>query len=72
MTPSAPAIQYQREVSKKSTYLDDRKLPDVVSSSLAAILARVDQLETAVNGRVVHASVRPSAEGVWAGDDFVI
>lgn len=52
--------------------LDDRKLPDVVSASLAAILSRVDQLETAVNGHVVHASARPSADGVWAGDDFVI
>ena len=59
-------------VTSGSKDLDDRKLPDVVSSSLTAMLARIDQLETAVNGRVVHASVRPSAEGVWAGDDFVI
>lgn len=39
--------------------LDDRKLPDVASSSLAAILARVDQLETAVNGRVVQRPYGP-------------
>ena len=52
--------------------LDDRKLPDVVSASLAAIHARVDQLETAVNGRVVMASARPTSEGIWFSDDFVI
>ena len=58
--------------------LDDSLQPDLVGVSLHALLTRVDELERAVDGRadlVPHperADVRPSAAGVWPGEDFSI
>lgn len=52
--------------------LDDTKVPDLVGAGLTSLLARVDQLEAAVNGRRAAVAVRPSASGVWSGEDFSI
>ena len=52
--------------------LDETLMPDLVGSSLRSLLSRVDQLETAVNGRANHRDARPSETGVWSGEDFSI
>lgn len=52
--------------------LDDTVLPDLVGASLSSLLSRVDELETAVAGRTSASAIRPSADGVWSGDDFSI
>jgi serine O-acetyltransferase len=52
--------------------LEDTVLPDLVGASLQSLLDRVDQLETTVVGRTTAGAVRPSADGVWSGDDFSI
>jgi serine O-acetyltransferase len=46
-------------------------LPDLLGASLVALRRRVDQLEQAVTGRVGD-DVRPSATGIWRGEDFSI
>ena len=52
--------------------LDETLMPDLVGSSLQSLLRRVDQLETAVNGRANYRDARPSETGVWSGEDFSI
>ena len=47
-------------------------LPDLVGTSLAALLRRVDQLETALHGRTDRHDARPSEAGIWSGEDFSI
>ncbi len=52
--------------------LNGSHMPDLVATSLASLTARLDQLETAIGGTPVLTSLRPSADGVWSGDDFSI
>ncbi len=52
--------------------LADAVLPDLLGTSLAALLRRVDELELAVKGTAPAADVRPSDAGVWSGEDFSI
>lgn len=52
--------------------LDDTLLPDLVGTSLQSLMRRVDHLEHSIDGRADHADARPSASGVWAGEDFSI
>jgi serine O-acetyltransferase len=52
--------------------LDDALMPDLLGTSLQSLLSRVDQLETALNGRASNGAARPSELGVWAGEDFSI
>src|ERR1019366_8608995 len=52
--------------------LENSLMPDLVGASLQSLLRRVDQLETAVNGRTTHRDARPSEAGVWLGEDFSI
>ena len=58
--------------------LDDTVVPDLVGVSLQSLLARVDELERALDGRAgagpvpAPADVRPSPGGIWPGEDFSI
>lgn len=52
--------------------LDDTLMPDLVGVSLQSILTRVDELETAVTGHNGNGKTRPSAAGIWSGEDFSI
>ena len=52
--------------------LDDSTQPDLVGTSLAALLRRVDLLEREVTGGVVAGDIRPTDGGVWRGEDFSI
>ena len=52
--------------------LEDTVLPDLVGASLHSLAERLDALETTVTGRPSTRAVRPSADGVWSGDDFSI
>ena len=51
---------------------EDTLMPDLVGSSLQALLQRVDELETELHGRASTGPARPSPAGVWAGEDFSI
>ncbi len=59
---------------RESTPLDlqDTLMPDLVGLSLQSLLRRVDDLETLVKGERSEGDVRPSASGVWSGEDFSI
>jgi serine O-acetyltransferase len=50
----------------------DPVVPDLVGTSLQQLLHRVDDLEAAVDGRVVAAQASPTDSGVWPGEDFSI
>lgn len=52
--------------------LDVTLMPDLVGTSLQALLRRVDRLETALDGRTDQNDARPSEAGVWSGEDFSI
>jgi serine O-acetyltransferase len=52
--------------------LEDTVLPDLVGASLQSLRERVDELEISVTGQPSLAAIRPSADGVWSGDDFSI
>jgi len=52
--------------------LEDTLMPDLVGTGLQSLIRRVDRLETAVDGHPSDREVRPSAAGVWAGEDFSI
>jgi len=52
--------------------VDDTMLPDLVGVSLASLQRRIDDLERAVDGQVHEPEIRPSASGVWNGEDFSI
>ncbi len=52
--------------------LDDTLMPDLVGVSLQSLLTRVDELETAVTGHNGNGRARPSAAGIWSGEDFSI
>jgi len=52
--------------------LRDAQMPDLVGLSLQALLRRVDELETKVDGRASTNHVRPSPAGIWSGEDFSI
>ncbi len=52
--------------------VEDALLPDLVGVTLGALQRQVDALEHEVNGRVRTAEFRPSASGVWKGEDFSI
>jgi len=54
------------------TDVDDGLLPDLVGVTLGALQRQVDELEQAVGGRVRAPEIRPSASGVWKGEDFSI
>ncbi len=51
---------------------DGTLMPDLVGTSLQSLLRRVDHLETTVNGHANGTDARPSAAGVWSGEDFSI
>jgi len=55
-----------------ATDLDDSLLPDLVGVTLGALQRQVDELERHVNGGVRTPEIRPSASGVWKGEDFSI
>ena len=55
-----------------TTDVDDVLLPDLVGVTLAALQRQVDELEREVGGRVRAPEIRPSASGVWKGEDFSI
>jgi serine O-acetyltransferase len=50
----------------------DGLLPDLVGVTLGALQRQVDILEHEVHGRVRVDEIRPSASGVWKGEDFSI
>lgn len=52
--------------------LDDAIMPDLLGVSLRSLLTRVDELETVVTGHNGNGKIRPSASGVWSGEDFSI
>jgi len=52
--------------------LEDTVLPDLVGASLQSLRERVDCLETTLVGQPSASALRPSADGVWSGDDFSI
>ncbi|MCC6434676.1 MAG: serine O-acetyltransferase [Acidimicrobiales bacterium] len=51
--------------------LNGGSMPDLIGTSLTALLDRVDRLETTLTGATVGAP-RPSSEGVWSAEDFSI
>ena len=55
-----------------ATDLDEALLPDLVGVTLGALQRQVDELERDVNGGVRTPEIRPSASGVWKGEDFSI
>jgi serine O-acetyltransferase len=52
--------------------VDDALLPDLVGVTLGALQQQVNELEREVVGRVRTPEIRPSASGVWKGEDFSI
>jgi serine O-acetyltransferase len=52
--------------------VEDALLPDLVGVTLGALQRQVDVLEHEVHGRVRVTEIRPSASGVWKGEDFSI
>jgi len=54
-----------------SAYDDQKLFLDPVARSLESIMGRLDELERR-SGQEAVAGVRPSAEGIWQGDDFSI
>ena len=54
-----------------SAYDDQKLFLDPVARSLESIMARLDELERK-GGQEAVAGVRPSADGIWQGDDFSI
>ena len=52
--------------------LRDTPMPDLVGISLESLMRRVDELETQLNGHRSEGNVRPSEDGIWAGQDFSI
>lgn len=52
--------------------LDNAHVPDLVGVSVQQLLARVDRLETAVDGNVAASDIRPPTSGIWPGEDFAI
>jgi len=52
--------------------VEDSLLPDLVGVTLGALQRQVDALEHEVHGRVRAHEIRPSAAGVWKGEDFSI
>lgn len=52
--------------------VDDALLPDLVGVTLGALQRQVDQLEHEIGVRVRAPEIRPSASGVWKGEDFSI
>ena len=54
-----------------SAYDDQKLFLDPVARSLESIMARLDEIERR-SGHEAVAGVRPSAEGIWQGDDFSI
>ncbi|HEY5108803.1 MAG TPA: serine O-acetyltransferase [Acidimicrobiales bacterium] len=54
------------------TDVDEALLPDLVGVTLGALQRQVDELEREVGGRVRVPEIRPSASGVWKGEDFSI
>ncbi len=52
--------------------VEDALLPDLVGVTLGALQRQVDILEHEVHGRVRVGEIRPSASGVWKGEDFSI
>ncbi len=52
--------------------VDDGRQPDLVGVSLAALRERVEELERSVTGAVTVPDIRPSAAGIWRGEDFSI
>ena len=54
------------------TDVDDALLPDLVGVTLGALQRQVNELEHEVVGRVRTQEIRPSASGIWKGEDFSI
>lgn len=52
--------------------VDDALLPDLVGVTLGALQRQVDELEREYGDRVRTPEIRPSATGVWKGEDFSI
>jgi serine O-acetyltransferase len=53
--------------------LDHGSLPDTIGETLVALISRVEQLETKLDGKEIHSPVIHSPDhGVWHGEDFSI
>jgi len=52
--------------------LEHTQLPDLVGVTLQSLLARVDELESRIDGHVERAGVHAPTAGVWHGEDFAI
>ena len=52
--------------------VDDALLPDLVGVTLGALQRQVDALAQEVSGGLRAPEIRPSATGVWKGEDFSI
>jgi hypothetical protein len=62
--------------------LNHGQLPDTLGNSLAAIMAKMDRLESKiqtyvtthpqVNGNGSHPIPQPTEDGFWRGEDFMI
>jgi serine O-acetyltransferase len=53
--------------------LDHGRLPDAIGETLAALVARVEQVEQQINGNKEHTPALHSPDhGVWHGEDFSI
>ena len=52
--------------------LDHGRLPDTIGDTLAAVVARVEQLEQKVNGGGLHVpAIHAPDHGVWHGEEFL-
>ncbi len=50
----------------------DILMPDTLGEGLKSLIQRVDEIETAMGGKITVGDVRPGADGTWSADDFSI
>jgi serine O-acetyltransferase len=70
--PGQVIARSQPHVDTDRLDLESAFMPDLLGSSLQALLERVDELEALVELHTARSDVRPSDAGVWSGDDFSI
>jgi len=52
--------------------LEHTQMPDVIGESLQALMKRVEELESRLNGHAHPSHLRAPEHGVWFGEDFQI
>jgi len=58
---------------KNAPDLDHGRLPDTIGDTLAALIAKVEQMELKMNGNGTHTpAIHAPEHGVWHGEDFSI